>query len=59
MLAVFMDERNAEILNLLYACSFHGREKYKDQESSASNLFECLYIKKRNGTPYVQIVIAC
>ncbi|KAG2603559.1 hypothetical protein PVAP13_5KG779200 [Panicum virgatum] len=41
-----------------YRC-FHGREKYKDQEPSASNLFECLYRKKRNDTPYVQIVIAC
>jgi len=34
-------------------------EKYKDQGPSASNLFECLYRKKRNDTPYVHIVIAC
>jgi len=35
-----------------YRCS--QGEKYKDQEPSASNLFECLCRKKkRNDTPYV------
>jgi len=45
-------------ISLLHACNFQG-EMYKDQEPSASNLFECLYRKKRNDTPYVQIAIAC
>ena len=37
---------HAERLSLLHACSSQG-EKYKDQEPSASNLFECLCRKKK------------